>query len=166
MTILKQPQFNEKGQQVGEIIICRPNRDLSLEEKKCYYYDNLKNLEKATPSIQFHTASTLTNNTDTNDNRQQHKDTKNSSSKNYSNAFKMCSLMKRIVGEAADYYYSHNYDYPTHINKEAKPEFHKGSTTSVGASSSSPSLLIREENNSSKVIIRNLEFMKKIVGDY
>jgi hypothetical protein len=118
----REPQFNENGQQIGEISICTPNNN-DLEEEQRKYCDNLilKKAQKENPdlfwstvqyerwllllelqegnpsSIQFHDASTLTNTTTNNDNN--------------SNALRMYSLMKKIVGSNDDYdygYYQNN----------------------------------------------------------
>jgi hypothetical protein len=52
MAILKQPQFNEKGQQIGQITICTPNNN-DLEEEQRKYCDNLilKKAQKENPDL-------------------------------------------------------------------------------------------------------------------
>jgi hypothetical protein len=146
----REPQFNENGQQIGEISICTPNNN-DLEEEQRKYCDNLilKKAQKENPdlyerwllllelqegnpsSIQFHDASTLTNTATNNDNN--------------SNALRMYSLMKKIVGSNDDYdygYYQNN-----NIKEEDTPRFHKASTNTENNVTNDQNQQIQNNNN-------------------
>jgi hypothetical protein len=171
MAIQREPQFNENGQQIGEISICTPNNN-DLEEEQRKYCDNLilKKAQKENPdlfwstvqhergrllllerqegnpsSIQFHDASTLTNTTTNNDNN--------------SNALRMYSLMKKIVGSNDDYdygYYQNN-----NIKEEDTPRFHKASTNTENNVTNDQNQQIQNNNND---FLKHYELMKMIAS--
>jgi hypothetical protein len=168
MTVNRQPQFDENGQQTGEVIRCTPNNEATLSEAERRYCDSLKQKQQAMNYTdnnednqvpEFHIGSSTLLDDDANANNvndnQWHQSDSNKVLKHY-------GLMKMITGGGNNSTNDHYIYGNMLVMTKDTPEFHKASAYVEDLSQDNKFSSSNNNNNSNSNALKHYELVKRI----